>query len=79
MFVITVILLVKNNDTYIIPEEAIRFRIIANSNSLDDQLKKAELKQDLEQELSTIIQEASSYSEANMILKNNIGRIEEWK
>lgn len=35
------------NDSSIIPSSSIRFRIIANSNSLQDQLEKSQIKKDL--------------------------------
>lgn len=49
LFLITIGYVAINKDNEIIfPDQMIRFRIIANSNTLDDQLIKAEIKQDME-------------------------------
>ena len=39
---------INNNDYYVIPKEAIRFRIVANSNSFHDQYIKHRVKETLE-------------------------------
>ena len=41
LFIVTVLVLVNKEETKVlIPEDAIRFRIIANSNSIEDQKKR---------------------------------------
>ena len=47
LFVITSIYLISQKDEIIIPSDAVRFRIIANSNSLEDQAIKKSIKNDL--------------------------------
>ena len=47
LFIITSIYLFNNKEDIIIPNDAVRFRIIANSNSLDDQALKKTIKNDL--------------------------------
>ena len=66
----------KKDNSYIIPDEAIRFRIIANSNSIDDQLNKTIIKEELEGELKNILKDSTNYEEASQLLQNNIGKIE---
>ena len=47
LFFISVIYIVSNKNSVIIPNDAIRFRIIANSNSLKDQTLKNKIKEDI--------------------------------
>ena len=42
--IISFIFIVNNKDEIIIPDDSIRFRIIANSNNLDDQIQKNNIK-----------------------------------
>ena len=47
LFIISSIYLISNRNDIVIPKDAIRFRIIANSNSLNDQNLKKTIKNDL--------------------------------
>ena len=47
LFLISSIYLISNKDEIIIPNNSIRFRIIANSNSIEDQSLKNTIKDDL--------------------------------
>ena len=47
LFLLSVIYISTNKDEIIIPSDSIRFRIIANSNSLEDQALKNKIKDDL--------------------------------
>lgn len=47
LFIISSIYLINNKDEVIIPNNSIRFRIIANSNSIEDQNLKNTIKEDL--------------------------------
>ena len=47
LFIISSIYLISNRNDIVIPKDAIRFRIIANSNSLNDQNLKRTIKDDL--------------------------------
>ena len=52
LFLLTILLLNnKKNETFIIPDKSIRFRIIANSNNKADQMKKLEIKKELQKSL----------------------------
>ena len=51
MFIVTSLYLFNTKDEIIIPSDAIRFRIIANSNSFEDQAIKNNIKNDLIQNI----------------------------
>ncbi len=58
----------KKEEEIIIPEQAIRFRIIANSNNLEDQNKKMIIKKKLEKEIYNLI----GYDNNIQIVRGNI-------
>lgn len=64
----------KNN--IMIPKDSIRFRVIANSNSKNDQKLKMSVKNELEQELYTLISDANNIEEARNIIKSNIKEVD---
>lgn len=59
----------KNND--LLPEDSIRFRIIANSNNRLDQTTKLLIKKDLERNLFPLLEESQSADETRNIIENN--------
>lgn len=62
----------SSEESYTIPENSIRFRVIANSNSLKDQELKMKVVQDLEQNIIPNIETASSLNESKNLINNNI-------
>ncbi len=54
-----------------VPEESIRFRIIANSNDTLDQSVKHLIKDELESNIFSLIQGSSSIEETRKIIKDN--------
>ena len=73
LFLVTVLILVNNKETEVlIPKEAIRFRIIANSNKLEDQTQKLEIKKDLEPIITNILSTSNSLGETRKEIKNNM-------
>jgi stage II sporulation protein R len=77
IFVIIVTLVTINEKSkIIIPKDAIRFRIIANSNSDIDQKEKLLIKNSVEKELFKIIRDAKNSSEARIIINNNLDKID---
>lgn len=56
---------------YMIPEDSIRFRIIANSNSNLDQTTKLKIKKDLESNVFKLLENSKSSEETKKILENN--------
>lgn len=60
------------NSSVIIPSDAIRFRVIANSNSEEDQLIKQKVKSNLERELITKMEGVESLSTAKDIINSSL-------
>lgn len=61
----------------IIPKEAIRIRILANSNSISDQKKKQQVKDSVESYLYSLLESAHTVEEAEEIIDKNINRLEQ--
>ncbi|MBE6148789.1 MAG: stage II sporulation protein R [Firmicutes bacterium] len=76
LFVITVIFISSSEENIIIPRDSLRFRIIANSNSYQDQLLKMEIRTELLPILSDISNNSSTIEEARKNVKNNINNIQ---
>ncbi len=77
LFVVSIIFIFSNRSAEIlIPNNAIRFRVIANSNSIEDQTKKLTIKNNLEEELYKLISNASTTGEAKKILEENLEMID---
>jgi len=61
-----------NKDYIIIPDEAIRLRVIANSNSIEDQYIKKEVKKEIEQILNQKLVSLNTIEESRTMIKENI-------
>lgn len=72
IFVLTIILLNKNNnkENIIIPDKSIRFRIIANSNSEYDQELKFKIKKDIQEKVFSTLK-TNNYDNAEDSIKMN--------
>ena len=66
----------KESEEIIIPDEAIRFRVIAESNSSEDQITKTLIKEVLEEDLTSLLSESDSIEETREILKENQNHFE---
>ena len=76
LFIIMVILVIVNDkQNILIPDDAIRFRVIANSNSIKDQTLKLEIKNTVEKELYKIIGSSKTIEEARLNITNNMDEI----
>lgn len=76
LFLFTLICFIsKGNEEYIIPDNAIRLRVIANSNTFEDQAKKMEIKSNIEDILRTDLITVSNKAEANNIINEKIPKI----
>ena len=64
-------------DTVIIPDTAIRLRVIPNSNSSLDQSMKNKVKEYLENNTYQILKEQDNIEEARKLIKDNIPELEE--
>lgn len=60
------------DDQVIIPKDAIRFRVLANSNSPYDQKLKEQVRDSLQKELYGVLKSSKSLDEARIIINNNM-------
>lgn len=67
---------INEKENLLIPDNAIRFRIIANSDSNEDQNLKLEIKNEVEKELYEIVSEAKNIEEARKIISNNLDQVD---
>jgi stage II sporulation protein R len=70
------ILVYKENDEIVIPSDAIRVRIIANSNSIEDLYAKKKLKNEIKNDLYNIVKDVNSSIEANKKIEDNLLEID---
>jgi len=76
IIIITVILLIltinNKKEELIIPKEAIRFRVIANSNNNKDQEAKLLVRNVIQKQMTSDLTKTNNLEEARVILNNNI-------
>ena len=73
LFVIVVTLAISfKKKEILIPNEAIRIRVIANSNSLEDQKIKSDIKHELIDTLFNKIRNVDNYEVANSVIEENL-------
>lgn len=65
------------DEKIIIPNEAIRFRVIANSDSIEDQELKIKVKDNLQENIKDILKEETDITKARLSLKKNIPSLKE--
>ena len=70
------IIFMNLDEEIIIPNDAIRFRVIANSNSVEDQEEKTIIKDKIEQEVYALINGADNTSEVRSLIQDNMEEIE---
>lgn len=77
MAIITVIILGNNNskEEIIIPNDSIRIRVIASSNSKEDQKLKQNVRKSIQLQLSEMLKEANNIEEVREILNQNLGNV----
>jgi len=63
-------------ETNIIPDEAIRIRVIANSNSEYDQKIKSKVKNAVEYDMYNILKNTKDLEEARLLIKKNLNNVE---
>ena len=80
IIVAILIIIVINNkvENIIIPESSIRFRVIANSSTIEDQLIKNNLSKNLGSYLTDLVKNAKSKEEANNIINENYHNIDNY-
>lgn len=62
----------KEKETVVIPSSAIRFRVLANSNSPRDQKIKEEVRDRLQSELYMLLENTKSINEARVLINDKI-------
>ena len=75
-FIMIVLVCIHGKNNILIPDNAIRFRIIANSDLKEDQELKLTIKSDVEKELYKLISDAKSIEEARSIISNNLTTVD---
>lgn len=75
LFVFFLIYGLTNKEEIVIPDYAIRFRVIANSDSKEDQDLKLEVKNELDETLNTLMLQAKNSKEAKLLLEKNMNTI----
>lgn len=76
IFLILIILFITGgggDSEVIIPKDAIRFRVIANSNSEIDQAEKKKIAKKLGSDITSILKDSNSLEESRSILKSKVG------
>lgn len=66
----------KEKNKIIIPNDAIRIRVIANSNTLEDQLLKIKVKENVTNLLYKKLENVNTIEEARKNIKNNLENID---
>lgn len=71
---VLVLFLINNvkAEEIVIPSEAIRIRVIANSNSVEDQFVKSQVRDSLQEQLQELLKDATSIDEVRRILNKNL-------
>lgn len=78
IFILVIYMLIgKTMTSYRIPDEAIRIRIVPNSNSVIDQDIKSQVKEDVEKYFYNLLDESKSIDESRKLIKENIPNIED--
>ena len=75
LFLFFIIYGVTHKEEIIIPDYAIRFRVIANSDSFLDQSTKIKVKDEVENKLDSLMQEAKNSTEAKELINTNLNEI----
>lgn len=71
--VILILMLSSNvDDKVVIPNEAIRLRVIANSNSKHDVMIKEKVSEELQSNLSSILKDVNNIDDARLLVNKNI-------
>ena len=78
LFLITLVVCVsKNESEVLIPSDAIRFRIIASSNNIEDQQIKYEIKNEIEPVLASILSNSQTHDDTKELINENMYKLEE--
>ncbi len=73
--VLIIFLCQEKSQKVIIPKNSIRIRIIANSNSSTDLLKKMQIKDEIENKIYDLLKDVNSIEEAREIISLNLDKL----
>lgn len=76
IFLVYYVLGAKAEEVLKIPDDAIRFRVIANSNTTHDQNIKYKVRDEVQSYMSTILQNIDSIEVSRQIIANNLDEID---
>ncbi len=68
--------LAESDEAVVIPDEAIRLRILANSNSDEDQELKRTIRDEINSEVSIWVEDLTSIQDARNLIQNRLGELE---
>lgn len=76
--IIGIMFITKNNtnEEIIIPNDSIRIRVIAPSDSIEDQKLKKNVKKSIQTELSEMLKDVNTIEEARKVLNRNLNDVE---
>ena len=72
VLIILMVVIMSKEEEVIIPKDAIRFRVIANSNDLKDQQEKKKIAKTLGNNITKLLKNQNSLQETRTTLKKNI-------
>lgn len=75
--ILTIGFLMQKSEEVLIPKEAIRFRVIANSNSKEDQHTKVLVRNEIQKQIVEDVKEVKQLSDARYQLQSKVGKYEE--
>ncbi len=75
LFMFFMVYSINHKEEIIIPDYAIRFRVIANSNTIEDQEQKIKVKNALEKQLNVLMAKAQTSEEAKQSIQDNLNEI----
>jgi len=75
--IIAFYMMIGHVGSLVIPEDALRIRVIANSNSEYDQLIKNEVKENIQYKLYNLLKDTKGVEEARIVINNNLNYIDE--
>lgn len=70
-------LIIGHVSSLVIPEDALRIRVIANSDSEYDQRIKQEVKENIQFQLYNLLKDAKGTNQARQIIQENLPRLDE--
>ena len=77
LIIISYIFIGSYMEKKVIPDDAIRFRILANSNSIEDQRIKMDVAKTVQKELYDLLKDVSNVKDARNIIVSNLDTIKE--